>query len=268
MARPDPNTSTNPVPNRREIAELSALADGTLPPARRAHVEARISASAELSALYEREQRVANLLKAANARTGAPDALRARIERARPRKAVRIRQRAVYGAGLTATLAVIVLALLLVLPGGTPGGPSVSQASALALRGPAAAAPGPDRANPSVQLARAVGKTYFPNWARTFGWSGIGQRVDRIGGRLAITVFYASKGAEVAYTIVSGSPLAEPPAPITVRNGTAFRALEVNRRRVVTWRRSGHTCVLSAGPRIPAATLETLAAWKVSQNRA
>ncbi len=268
MARSDPDTSTNLVPSRRELAELSALADGTLPAGRRAQVEARISASAELSALYEREQRVTNLLKAANAETSAPDSLRARIERARPRKAVRVRQRAVYGAGLTAALAAIALALLLVLPGGTPGGPSVSQASALALRGPAAAAPAPDRADPRAQLARAVGRTYFPNWSHSFGWSGTGQRVDRIGGRLAITVFYASKGTEVAYTIVSGSPLAEPPAQITVRNGTTFRSLEVNRRRVVTWRRSGHTCILSAGPQIPAATLETLAAWKVSPNRA
>jgi hypothetical protein len=47
---------------------------------------------------------------------------------------------------------------------------------------------------------------------------------------------------------------------MTVRNGITLRALTVNGRVVVTWRRSGHTCVLS-GPGVSASSLQALAAW-------
>ena len=70
--------------SKTELAELSALADGTLDPARRVEVEARIAASPELSALYERERRVVAALHQARATERAPDQLRARIEAARP----------------------------------------------------------------------------------------------------------------------------------------------------------------------------------------
>ena len=43
-----------------KLAELSALADGTLEPARRAEVKAQIAASPERHALYERERRAGN----------------------------------------------------------------------------------------------------------------------------------------------------------------------------------------------------------------
>ena len=57
---------------KTELAELSALADGTLDPARRADVEAKIAASPELSALYERERRVVEALHQTRATERAP----------------------------------------------------------------------------------------------------------------------------------------------------------------------------------------------------
>jgi anti-sigma factor RsiW len=45
------------------LAELSALADGSLDPARRQAVEARIAESRQLRELYEREQTVVELLR-------------------------------------------------------------------------------------------------------------------------------------------------------------------------------------------------------------
>ena len=68
-------------PTTGELADLSALADGTLDPSRRAAVEAHIAASPELSALYEREQRVVAALHQARSTDRAPASLRARIER-------------------------------------------------------------------------------------------------------------------------------------------------------------------------------------------
>ena len=123
----------------RELADLSALADGTIDPARRAEVEAHIAASPELSTLYERERRVVEMLHHAAVTDRAPAALRARIEAQRPKPAVRARRRVGYAGALAGALAAVALALVLILPGGTPGSPSVSDAAALAVTGANAA---------------------------------------------------------------------------------------------------------------------------------
>src|SRR5438128_1178446 len=95
----------------RELAELSALADGTLDPARRPEVEARLAASPELSALYERERRVVEMLHKAAVTDRAPAGLRARIEAQRPKPAVLARRRFGYAGALAGALAAVALAL-------------------------------------------------------------------------------------------------------------------------------------------------------------
>lgn len=257
MASPSDTPNVSPA----ELAELSALADGTLDPARRAQGEARISASPELSALYERERRVVEVLHEARAVDRAPAALRARIEAQRPSARSRVRRRVGYGGALAGALAAVVLALVLVLPSGTPGAPSLSQAAALAARGASAPAPAPDPSAPGVKLGRNIEDVYFPNWQSQFGWRAIGQRTDRINGRVAATVYYTWHNDTAAYTIV-GAPELKPPAAQTRRlNGTELRTLRLGGRLVVTWRRADHTCVLSATG-VPAGKLQTLAAWK------
>jgi hypothetical protein len=246
--------------HERKLAELSALADGSLDPAREADVRARIAASPELSALLEREQRVVELLHEARAETRAPASLRARIEAQRPRASVRARRRTVYIGSLAGALAAVVLALVLILPAGTPGSPSVSQAAALASLGPAAAAPVTDPKAPQ-KLETRIEDLYFPNWGKSLHWRAVGQRSDRIGGRVAVTVYYSWRGKRVAYTIVGAPALNTPAAQVRTLNGTELHTLRLGGRLVVTWRRAGHTCVLS-GPGVPAAALQHLAAWK------
>jgi hypothetical protein len=245
-----------------EQADLSALADGTIDPGRRAAVEARIAASPELTAVFDRERRVVAALHQARATDRAPERLRARIEAARPTRATRTRRRATYGVGAAVALAAIVLALVLALPSGTPGGPSVSDAAALAARGPAHGAPGPDPSHPGATLNRSVGDVYFPNWGSKFGWQATGMRVDTLKGHKAVTVYYEWQGRQIAYTILSVPALAQPNAPKTSVDGTELRTLTLDGRLVVTWQRSGHTCVLS-GTGVKAAALQELAAWKV-----
>jgi anti-sigma factor RsiW len=245
--------------NPRELADLSALADGTLDPARREEVEARINASPELSALYERERRVVQLLHASNAEIRAPAALRARIDAERPSRAVRTRRRVVFGGSLAAGLAAVALALVLLLPGGAPGAPSVSQAASLAWLGSTAPPPPVDPDNP-VKLGRNVEQVYFPNW-RPVHWLASGQRTDRINGRNAATVYYRH-GEEIAYTIVGAPTLEAPVARVSVVNRTVLRTVRMDGRLVVTWQRDGHTCVLS-GVGVPAITLQRLAAYDV-----
>jgi anti-sigma factor RsiW len=246
----------------RELADLSALADGSLDPARREHVEAQIRGSAELSAMFERERRVVELLHQTRSER-APLQLRERIEAARPTRPVRARRRATYLGGLAGALAAAVLALVLLLPSGTPGAPSLSQAAALAELGPSAPAPVPDPGAPGVKLGANVGDVYFPNWTTRFGWKAIGQRTDVIKGRTTTTVYYDWHGKRIAYTIVGAPALTAPTARVTKLHGTVLRTLKLDGRLVVTWRRSGHTCVLS-GQGVPVTMLQQLAAWRAA----
>ncbi|HWF73888.1 MAG TPA: hypothetical protein VG186_11120 [Solirubrobacteraceae bacterium] len=243
---------------RGDIADLAMLADGTLAPARRAEVEARIASLPGGAELLEKERRAVDALRGA-AQTQAPVSLRERIEadRARAGRAPQWR-RAVLGGGLAAGIAVLALALVLILPGGTPGSPSVSQAASLALRGPVSPAP-PARAGAGRMLARDVDEVYFPNWAG-IGWKPAGERVDRLDGRVLDTVYYHGYGRSIAYTIVGGSALAQPHhAALSTLNDTQLRSLGLGGRVVVTWRRGGRTCILS-GARVPSKVLLHLAA--------
>jgi len=92
-----------------ELAELAALADGSLAPERRAALEARVAASSELTdRLAEQRQAVALARSAAN-EVEAPAALRARIEAQRRVRRVRGPRRPVLlGAATTVALAVAV----------------------------------------------------------------------------------------------------------------------------------------------------------------
>lgn len=201
---------------------------------------------------------VEELLGAVRRDTRAPPALRARIEAQRKQRAAP-RFRPAYGGVLG--LAVLLLALVLISPAGTPSAPSLSQAAALALAPASAPPPRPDPSAPTVKLERSLEHVYFPNWSSRLGWRPVGQRVDRLGGRLAITVYYGSAERRVAYTILAAPALAQPPAPVARVAGTELRTLAVNGRPVVTWRRAGHTCVLS-GAGVPAGELRALAAWR------
>src|SRR2546423_3473066 len=127
---------STPSHNERELADLAALADGSLAPERRSEVEARVAADPELRALADEQRRAVKLTRSAAAETRAPLALRERVEADRQRLAPRARRRrrGLMG-GLAAALAVAVLAVVLALPGGAPGRPTLVQAASLtALR--------------------------------------------------------------------------------------------------------------------------------------
>jgi len=92
-----------------EIAELAALADGSLPPGRRAALEARVAASSELAERLGEQERAVALARSAANGVEAPPALRARIEAQRGARRVRVSRRPVLvGAAATAVLAVAV----------------------------------------------------------------------------------------------------------------------------------------------------------------
>lgn len=213
------------------------------------------------SDLEELERRVVTALQRAAVAERAPARLRARIEADRPGAMAAARRRlALYGATLASSAAVVVVLIVLLLPAGAPGGPSVSEAATIAVRGPTGPGPGPDPRDPVARLDQSVGRVYFPNWAsQTLSWTAVGQRSDQVRGRRMVTIYYQSHSTQIAYTIVSGRALPQPPGRVVRKGPERLRTLSVGGRLVVTWRRAGHTCVLS-GMGVTAEQLEQLAA--------
>ena len=86
--------------------------------------------------------------------------------------------------------------------------------------------------------------------------------------RKAKTVFYDSpKGARAAYTILGGDTIDAPSGAYEKdMNGVKLFITTDHGRRIVTWTRNGHTCVLSAPVAVPEEKLLELAAWKVKGN--
>ena len=93
----------------QELAELAALADGSLAPDRRAELEAQVAASSELADRLAEQQRALALVRGAGDEVEAPAALRARVEaQRRPRRHEMPRRLVIIGAAATVVLAVAI----------------------------------------------------------------------------------------------------------------------------------------------------------------
>jgi anti-sigma-K factor RskA len=97
-----------------EVAELAALADGSLAPERRAALEARIAASPELADRLAEQERALALARMATDGVEAPPGLRARVEAQQraPRRRV-ARRPVLVGAFAAAVLTVAVTVVVL-----------------------------------------------------------------------------------------------------------------------------------------------------------
>jgi hypothetical protein len=249
----------------RDLRDVAALADGSLPERRRAEVEARVNASPELRELLAKQRATIAALRAAAA--PAPEALRDRVaaaargrarSRLRPALAGALRP-ALAGAAALAAAAAVVLALA--LPEGSPEGPDVAEAAALATRPPTEPAPGRYDDQPTL-LERTSDGLRFPRWQPQFGWRASGARADRLDGHRAVTVYYRRGGRTLGYTIVAAPALRVPDGAARANSGGAdFHSFRRAGRVVVTWRRAGRTCVLSARG-VGRDTLLALAGWR------
>jgi hypothetical protein len=204
------------------------------------------------------------LIAAAVAETQAPLALRERIEADRERAVARgagARRRRLRGLLLPAGGLVAALVVAVVVIAGDGGAPSVLATASLAARGPVLPAPAEDKAN--NLLKSSVEGVPFPYWGE-LKWESTGARDDKIDGRDARTVYYDNpKGVRAAYTILGGDAI-DPPSDAAKRTdkGVQLFVVEDKGRRVVTWERNGHTCVLSAPLAVPEQKLLDLAAWQ------
>jgi hypothetical protein len=214
----------------------------------------------------ERPENSRELEEALREQEAEPGVIRSRSEQAPPRlrtwldqelaRRRRERRRRVAVAAAGATAAAVAIALFIALPG---GGEEVTVVDAAAAGARPSTEPPPPADRNEYLLARSLGRVPFPNW-RKRGWPPVGARSDRIDGRNAETVFYERDGRRVAYTIVSGSPLPSRDGVRSVRARVEFTRLTLDGRPVVTWRRKGHTCVLS-GTGVAEEDLLNLASW-------
>ncbi len=241
------------------MAALCAYADGTLPPRRRAEVEARLAASPELLEIVQRQRRSLAATRAL-ATEPVPASLTAAIEGARhpAQRARRGRRRLGLALSAGGALAALLVVLVVLGVGGGSASPTVGDAARFALGSPTGTAPAGATGG---RLAVGVQGLAFPDLANSFGWRAAGLRQGSVGGRDATVVYYEKAGRHIAYAIVSGRALAWPATGrTTVLGGVRYETLSLKGRPLVTWRRLGHTCVLIGDA--PRAGLLALASWR------
>lgn len=235
-----------------EVARaVTRLVDGALGERERLTLEAWAAKRPDVTREVAAQRRVARALGAGGPSPPASLAafVGARVPRQRSSHMTRVRTtRRTRTAAAAFAAAALVVAVLAISPGrdATHRGPSIALAAKLAFS--PATEPAPASRSPTL-LDVTYGGITLPNYAPRFGAAATGQRVDRLGGRAALTVFYRLRyGARLSYTIYSGRPV---PLPRTT-NEVVFRGVHLHvvsapsHLAVVTLVRHGHTCVLAA----------------------
>jgi hypothetical protein len=255
---------------------ITRLVDGTASESERAALEAWAAGQPEVGREVEQQRRVARelrtggppippgLLNHVGERAGIADRHELPVKQARPGLSISGRR-----AGLAVAAAVIALVAVVAIaanPFGGGAGPSIDAAAQLAFAPSRSPAPAPK--SPRLLDVSYAGITY-PNYAREFGAVPTGKRIDRIGGRPALTVFYRLRdGSRLSYTVFSGKPVALPgAAKEVIFKGVPLRSFSTKSRlTVVTLVRYGRTCVLAA--QTPRDVVLGLAAAPVLSQRA
>ncbi len=241
-------------------AELARLADGSLPAARQAELQAELQRSPALTGALAEQQRAISLVRAID--VPAPDSLRRWLESQIPEEQPEKRRRrwaaprfafpAAIGVAVAAVAAAVVIAI-----GGGSSDPTLGQAAHAALA--ASTMPAPTEAGAMTLDVSSAGIP-FPYWGETVGWEANGARSDSLAGRRALTVYYRDMdGARrVGYTIVTGPPVPVRGGLTVTSHGIPYTLKRVGPARLITWLRNGHTCVI-AGQGVTYRTLLRLA---------
>ncbi len=245
--------------------DLARLADGTLVGPRRELLGRLIDGSPELERRLDEQRRARIAVRSSATRERAPLALRIRHRALTTHRSRRspMPGRLGVGLGLGVVGALAALATIVGLAATGPAAPTVALAATVAVRPAVASVGEPPDDSVTLPGVRAAGLP-FPYWEDRFGWRATGARTDRIDGRVMTTVFYRRGGRQIAYTIVSGRPLAPGMGPVRTltRARTELASFSTTTgQRVLTWLRRGHTCVLS-GQNVPLNALLEFASWR------
>ena len=238
-------------------ADLAALADGRLEPARRDALEARLEAEPALADALARQRRGDRDAAAAGG-ISAPLALRERIE------AMSARRSSPAGAACDGPACGSAFRRRSCRRGGggrdrraRDGRPAVGRVDRRRRQRPPVAAVTLDPSQPRL-LKDNVEQSDSPTTRRSSG----GKRTTRWDKIDAATPARSTTRsmARTSRTDRGREQLSWRPGASRRARGTAAHVLR-GRRTVVTWRREGRTCVMSAED-VPTSTLLELAAWK------
>ena len=159
------------------------------------------------------------------------------------------------------------VAIVLATGGGERGASASPRRRSSRKLGPAAPAPAVDSAHPGL-LKRSVGGVTYPSWQDEFPWQASGAREDKVDGRRTVTVFYENpahaadrlhdRRRQGARRALGARACARAPSTTSCSSAAA--------RTIVTWRRGGHTCVLSGPASVPRERLLALASWSADRD--
>jgi hypothetical protein len=100
--------------------------------------------------------------------------------------------------------------------------------------------------NDADNLTLAAAGIPFPAWGPQKGWTANGARTDMVDGRKVTTVFYLGRtGKRIGYAITNGAPLSGAKGSSVNRYGVRFTLQHSGPARLISWVRSGHTCVIA-----------------------
>ncbi len=135
---------------------------------------------------------------------------------------------------------VIVVAILLAVVFGLTGGVPDSQvvAHVAALHDLPATRPSP-RPGQEVGGMRTPDLTYYR-------WTPQGARLDVVGTHTVATAFFSRGGRLLAVSVISGGPVSEPGPVVITPGGVPVHKTVIDTRTVLSWRRGGHTMVMSS----------------------
>ena len=139
-------------------------------------------------------------------------------------------------------LAAIILALVLILPGGTPGGPTVAQAATLSAQRFAywtSQATPPKAISPTAEQSQGIVYTGFARvrYPTALGqWTYQSARDATLDGQRVLIVYYRHSGQGIAYVVTA--------RPLLRDQKTGFTSPQVTGLTVVSWQESGHSCLL------------------------
>jgi hypothetical protein len=101
----------------RAVAEIAALADGSVAPERRASLEARVAASPALADRLAEQERAVALLRGAGDEVDAPAGLRASVEAQRSARTIRAPRRLALAGVAAAAVAAVAIGVTVVVSG-------------------------------------------------------------------------------------------------------------------------------------------------------
>jgi hypothetical protein len=138
--------------------------------------------------------------------------------------------------GAIVIVVAIIVAVVFGLTAGVPDSQVVAHVAALHDLPATRPSPGP---------GQEVGGMRTPD-LQYYRWTPQGARLDVVGTHSVATAFFSRGGRLLAVSVISGGPVSEPGPVVITPGGVPVHKTVIDTRTVLSWRRGGHTMVMSS----------------------